>query len=459
MDLPFFLSLLQERGDLLATPEAVDPNLEIAALCARAVRDQGPALLFSRPIGSRFPILGGAFASLDRTSLALGMAPEKDGREQFGSTAHALLQKPEILNALPLPVQDRPACQERIYTGGSAHFRLLPQVMHLPGDAGPCLTAAVVVTRHPETGRINAGIYRIQIIDETRAVLGWHPGSDAAEHHAAARRLGRPLEVAMALGAPPAVTLAAAFPLPRETDEFRFAASFCRQPLDMASCALKDLAVPAASQFVLEGYADPVLTLQEGPFGNHTGRLTSPRQGPVFYLQALTHAADPVFQVIAAGLSPSESGFMAKAFEPVLRRQVTARFAEIRDLCLPLEGVFQNVVVVSVAPDCPNPLDLLAALPEIPCLRRFRFLVAVDESVDVDQNSQVIWRIGNCVDPGRDIRTLDGPLAPWHDSDTPGRGLKMLVDATLKKHHTPVPGSPDPDFDRRIRAQWRTIRG
>jgi 4-hydroxy-3-polyprenylbenzoate decarboxylase len=453
MDLREFTRLLSQNSELVSVDQPLDPHLEIAALSALATAENGPALLFVKPVASRFPILTNALASPRRLTLALNQA-DLDG---FGNAAHNLLEQQSVRES-DLPINDHPACQEVQCLDSKANFSLLPAMTFWPGDAGPCLTAAVIVTRHPETGQINAGIYRVQIIDHTRAILGWHPGSGAEEHFNVAKRLKRPLEVAIALGAPPAVTLAASFPLPQGVDEFHFAAHFCRAPLEMAGCKTVKLLVPADSQFVLEGYVDPTQLATEGPFANHAGRQTTARKSPIFQLKAITHVSEPIFQAIAIGAPPSESCWMGKAFEAILRRQIMACFADVRDLSLPLEGIFQNFCFVRVAAECPSPLDLLAALLENSALRRFRFLVAVDESIDVGDTGQVFWRIGNCVDPLRDIRMLHGPLAPWHDCVTPGHGAKMLVDATLKKHHAPIPDYPEPAGVERIRAVWRSIR-
>jgi len=454
MNLQEFMRLLSRDSDLSIVDRPLDPYLEVAALSALAAAENGPALLFSRPRPSRFPILTNALASPRRLALALSHAELED----FGSTAHSLLQQPQSLRKADLPINDRPSCQEVQCTGGKADFGLLPRMTFQPGDAGPCLTAAVVATKHPETEQVNAGLYRVQIIDDSKAVLGWHPGSGAEEHLAVAKRLQRILEVAVILGAPPAVTLAASFPLPPDVDEFGFAAHFCGTPLEMARCKTVELSVPADSQFILEGYVDPTQWVTEGPFGNHAGRQTAPRQSPIFHLRAITHGSEPIFQAIAGGAPPSESCWMGKAFEPILRRQIMAGFTEVLDIALPLEGIFQNFCFVRVASDCSAPLDLLTALLEGSFLRRFRFMVAVDKTVDVRETSQVFSRIGNCVDPLRDIRVLHGPLAPWHDSATPGHGAKMLVDATLKKHHSPIPDHPEPAFTENIRAVWRSIR-
>lgn len=454
MDLQQFLSVLKEHDDLLVVDAPVDPFLEIAALSAQAVQETAPALLFTNPLNSRFPVLTNALASPRR----LAMAMNQTDLDHFGVTGHALLQEQHASATTILPVRNQPPCQEIAHTGGKANFRLLPQMTLWPGDAGPCLTAAVVVTRHPETGRRNAGIYRMQIIDKTRAALGWHPDSGAGEHFAAAKRLGRPLEIAVALGTAPAITLAASFPLPGDVDEFSFAAHCCNLPVELAQCMTVDLMVPANSQCILEGHADLKQSFPEGPFGNHTGWQTAPRECPVFQLQAVSHRAEPIFQAIVPGPPPSESCWMAKAFEPVLRAGIRAVFPDVRDISLPLEGIFQNFLFVSVSQNCLEPLRLLAAMLKMQSLKRFRFLVAVDETVDVGDKSKVLWRIGNCVDPLRDIRIVEGPLAFWHGSATPGHGAKVLVDATLKSHQNPIPRHPDPAFDQRIRTLWQAIK-
>ncbi len=451
MHLRQFITRLQDANDLCVVEQDVDPYLEISALASRSARENGPGLYFSNPRNSPLPVLINGFAAPQRLALVLNHADLDD----FGQAAHALLQDPDSLSCSGRIMDPQAADPRTVHSGSNATFGLLPRITFWPGDAGPCLTAAVVVTRHLETKQTNAGIYRVQIIDRTRAILGWHPGSGAAEHFAAAQRDGCPLDVALVLGAPPAVTLAASFPLPAEVDEFRFAAHFQGEPLRMASCTTMDLLVPAESQIILEGIADPGQVATEGPFANHTGGQSAPRPAPVFQLKAVSLTSEPVFQAIALGPPPSESCWTAKAFEPILRRQVMHCQAEVMDMHLPLEGVFQNLAFFRVADVCSRPLDLLAALLEIPALRRFRYLVAVDEDVNVRDSSNVLWRIGNCADPARDIRIVQGSLAPWHDSATPGHGAKMLIDATRKRHHATI--RHDPALERRVQALWQQL--
>ncbi|WP_028571207.1 UbiD family decarboxylase [Desulfonatronum lacustre] len=467
MDLPRFLEELARRDALMVVDAPVVPHLEIAALSAMAVREQGPALLFRNVRDSKHPILTNALASEERIALALNHASLRD----FGNEADRLLLGKSSL-ALETPgdadhhddffdIVDEPPCQEHSLTGPEATFQHLPRMTLWPGDVGPCLTAGVVVTRHPRTGRRNAGIYRIQILDNTRATLGWHPGSDAAEHFQAAKAMKRPLEVAVALGVPPSVLLASGLSLPREVDELEFAARVTNTRLSLARCRTVDLLVPATSQFVLEGYALPEERALEGPFGNHTGLLSTPRPCPVLRLRAISQAAAPILPCIVAGPPPSESTWMAKAQEAMLRARLCSAYLEIRDIALPMEGIYQNflfVVLDSDQHDAPNALELLRCLSEERELRRFRFLVAVDEFVDCADVSQVLWRLGNCLDPDRDMVRIQGPLAPWHPSTTPGQGGKLLLDARAKPPARRMPTHSDPRFSETIQRLWQTLQ-
>lgn len=467
MDLPWFLEELARRGGMMVVNAPVDPNLEIAALTAMAVREQGPALLFKNPIGSNHPILTNALASEERLALALNHSSLRN----FGSTAFNLLRQSPGSAFAPsdnadlhdgMEIIDEPPCQEHSLAGSEATFQNLPRITLWPGDVGPCLTAGVVVTRHPVTGRRNAGIYRLQILDDARATLGWHPGSDAAEHFHAAEEMNRPLEIAVALGVPPSVLLAAGLSLPREMDELEFAARVTHTKLPLARCLTVDLLIPAASRLVLEGYARPGERALEGPFGSHTGLLSTPRPCPVMRLRAISQAADPVFPCIAAGPPPSESTWMAKAQEAILRARLCATYPEIQDIALPMEGIYQNFLFVVLDSDqhnaSNNALKLLRSLSEEHELRRFRFLVAVDEAVGRVDASQILWRLGNCLDPDRDMVRVEGPLAPWHPTATPGQGGKLLLDARAKPPARPMPKHPDPHASETIQRLWRTLK-
>ncbi|SDB61036.1 4-hydroxy-3-polyprenylbenzoate decarboxylase [Desulfonatronum thiosulfatophilum] len=454
MDLRNFMDMLAENDQLLTISEDVDPFLEISALSAHAVREHGRALLFTNARNSRHPVLTNAFATEQRLALALG----HDSLRTFGVAADQFLRRTEENLSAPLPNVDNPPCRERVHANRDVGFQHLPMMTFWPGDAGPCLTAAVVMTRHPETGQRNAGVYRIQIIDHCTATLGWHPGSGAQEHFAAASARGLPLEVAVAVGVPPAVLLAAALPLPSGIDELIFAAAMFGSELQLARCHTLDLLVPATSQFVLEGLAHPEPRAVEGPFGNHTGMQTTPRSCPVFKLQAITHGNNPIFQSIIAGPPPSESTWTAKVFEAMLRVRLQSSFPEILDLHLPLEGIFQNLLFVQIKAECKNTLEMLRALLDQPGLQRFRFLVAVDEAVDVRDTSQVLWRLGNCIDPARDMIALEGTLAPWHRTASSGFGQKLIFDARRKPSQQLIPPHPDPAFRQRIIQLWKDVQ-
>ncbi|GAB6061112.1 UbiD family decarboxylase [Desulfonatronum parangueonense] len=454
MDLQDFLEVLAQGDQLLTIDDDTDPYLEISALSALAVRDHGQALLFTNPRNSRHPILTNAFASEQRLALALG----HDSLHAFGVAADHFLRRAKENFSGQLPTVDHPSCQEQVHANRDVGFHHLPMMTFWPGDVGPCLTAAVVTTRHPETGRQNYGIYRMQVIDPSTATLGWHPGSGAAEHFSVASARGESLEVAAAVGVPPAVLLAAALPLPREVDELCFASDVCDPNLRLAQCHTVDLHVPATSQFVLEGHALPQPRAMEGPFGNHTGMQTAPRSCPVFKLQAITHRMDPVFQSIIAGPPPSESTWTAKVYETMLRVRLQSTFPEILDIHLPLEGIFQNLLFVQIRAECKNALEMLGALLDQPGLQRFRFLIAVDEAVDVRNTSQILWRLGNCLDPDEDMITVEGPLAPWHRSASPGFGQKLVIDARRKPSQELIPAHPDPSFPQRIAKLWKKVQ-
>jgi 4-hydroxy-3-polyprenylbenzoate decarboxylase len=482
MDLPRFVAELLRRNELLVVDAPADPFLEIAALTDRMARDKGPALLFKPARAGGHCILTNALGSPRR----LALAQNHDSIEDFGRTAHDLLRAwerpvtdrdpglvsrdpglvsrdPGLANRDPglaqgLPIVDDTPLGRQCFSGTKAGLDRLPRMTLWPGDAGPCITAGVVITKHPETGQRNAGIYRLQILDRLSATLGWHPGSDAARHFQAAEKSGRALDVAVALGVPPAVLLAAGLSLPDGVDELAFAARITRRPLPLARCRSMDLLVPAASQFILEGQALPGERAQEGPFGNHTGLLSSPRDCPVFRLRALTQAADPVFPCIVAGPPPSESTWIAKAQEAILRVRILTAYPQIRNMAMPAEGIHQNIFCVAVAADCPDALGLLRALTVERELRRFRFFVAVDETVDCSDASRILWRMGNCLDPDRDMACIHGPLAPWHPSAHPGQGAKLLLDARAKHPARPMPHGHDPALVESVQQLWQTLR-
>ncbi|MBG0778079.1 MAG: menaquinone biosynthesis decarboxylase [Desulfovibrionaceae bacterium] len=460
-DLQAFIKDLERAGELRRVATPLDVNLEIAEVTDRVCKTGGPALLFTAPTrvapsGSAasgpdsaapgpFPVLTNAFGSYARMNMALGTESLDDMGEQVHQfiemeKPEGLIQKLKLLPKLkrmgdifPKTVSRGP-CQEIVHTGDDVDLALLPVLTTWPGDAGPFVTLPLVITKNPETGVRNVGMYRMQVFDRNTTGMHWHRHKGGAYHYHLAEKLGRRLEVAVAIGAEPCTTYAATAPIPDEIDEFMFAGFLRQSPVELVKCRTVDLEVPATSQFVLEGYVDPFERRREGPFGDHTGYYSLADDYPVFHVTAITHRADAVYPATLVGPPPMEDCYMGKATERIFLPLIKKQLPEVVDMNLPLEGVFHNLCFISIDKRYPGQTrKVMYALWGLGQMMFTKIIVIVDKDVNVQNTSEVLWRLGNNVDPRRDIVMVDGPLdALDHASPTAFYGGKIGIDATKK---------------------------
>lgn len=444
-DLQEFLRLLEKKGELKRIAAEVDPNLEIAEITDRVSKRFGPGLYFENPKSGKFPVVTNAFGSFDRMHLALQCESldEMSGRiEEFmeiekpDSIVKKLKLIPKLArmaNIFPKEVS-KGACQDVVYTGDEVNLSILPVLTTWPGDAGPFITLPVVVTKNPDTGMRNVGMYRMQVFDKNTTGMHWHRHKGGAYHYHLAEKRGKRLEVAVAIGPDPAVTYSATAPLPDELDEFLFAGFLRQAPVELVKCKTVDLEVPANSQFVLEGYVEPGERRREGPFGDHTGYYSLADDYPVFHVTALTHRKDAVYPATLVGPPPMEDCYMGKATERLFLPLIKKQLPEIVDISLPLEGVFHNLCFVSIDKRYPGQTKkIMYALWGLGQMMFTKIIVVVDKNVNVQNTSEVLWRLGNNVDPKRDIVIVEGPLdALDHASPMAFYGGKIGIDATKK---------------------------
>jgi len=443
-DLREFLKLLEGKGLLKRIKVEVDPHLEIAEINDRVVKAGGPALLFEKPGDSKIPALVNTFGSYERMRLAL----EVDNLDEIGDRMLEFLE-PDIptnliekLKSLPklkrladfIPKQVRSGPCKEVIIKNNPSLDILPILKTWPGDGGKFITLPMVFTRDPETGNRNCGMYRMHVYDSETTGMHWHMHKDGARHFRKAEELGRRLDVAVAIGADPAVMYSATAPLPEDIDEMLLAGFLRRSPVEMVKCETVDLEVPANSEIVLEGFCEPGERRTEGPFGDHTGYYSPQDDYPVFHITCITHRKDAIYPATIVGKPPMEDCFIGKATEriflPLLRKQLP----EVVDMNLPLEGVFHNIAVVSIDKRFPgHARKVMYALWGMGQMSFTKAIVIVDRWVDVQNLSEVVWRMGNNVDPKRDTVILEGPLDVLeHASDIPAYGGKIGIDATKK---------------------------
>jgi 4-hydroxy-3-polyprenylbenzoate decarboxylase len=321
----------------------------------------------------------------------------------------------------------------------------------------------MVFTKDPETLERNCGMYRMHVYDNCTTGMHWHMHKDGARHYRKAEQLGKPLEVAVAIGADPAVMYASTAPLPEGIDEMLFAGFLRKSAVELVKCETVDLEVPANAEIVLEGFVNPFERRVEGPFGDHTGYYSAADDFPVFHITCVTHRRDAIYPATIVGKPPMEDCFIAKATEriflPLLRKQLP----EVIDMNLPLEGVFHNIALVSIDKRYPgHARKVMYALWGMGQMSFTKMIVIVDKWVDVQNPSEVVWRIGNNVDPKRDVVILEGPLDVLeHASPITAYGGKLGIDATKKlpsegfTREWPPDITMDENIKKLVTAKWK----
>ncbi len=335
----------------------------------------------------------------------------------------------DLAAAFPKHVKDGP-CHEVVQTD-NCDLRDLPVLTTWPGDAGPFITLPVVFTRHPQTGRGNVGMYRIQIFDGQTAGMHWHIHKGGASHY---RHTSDPMPVAVAIGPDPITTYSATAPLPEDIDELLLSGFLRNKPVELVKCVTCDLEVPAESQFVLEGYVQPGETRIEGPFGDHTGFYSPADEYPVFHLTAITRRSNPIYPATVVGRPPMEDAFLGKVTERLFLPLIKKQLPEIVDINLPVEGVFHNLCFVAIDKSYPgHPQKVMSSLWGLGQMMFTKIIMVFDKEVDVQDLGQALFFLGANLEPGRDLSIVRGPLdALDHASDLPHVGTKMGIDCTRK---------------------------
>lgn len=446
-DLNEFIKKLEEQGQLLRITTEVDPILEITEITDRVSKQYGPALLFEKVKGSEMPVLINAYGSKERMAMSLGAKNLDDIAEEIenlikladSAPGASLVEKVMMLPQLaqlakltPRLVKSAP-CQEVVDYEPS--LDKLPILKCWPGDAGRFITLPQVYTKDPETGKRNTGMYRLQVFDKNTTGMHWHIHHDGAENFRRAKQMGQEkIEVAVALGGDPAITYAATAPLPKEIEELLLAGFLRKKAVDLVKCKTIDMEVPADAEIILEGYINPEEKRLEGPFGDHTGYYSLAGEYPVFHVQCITHRKNAIYPTTIVGKPPQEDCYIALATERIFLPLLKFQLPEVVDMHLPMEGVFHNCVLISIKKSFPyHARKIMNALWGMGQMMFAKFIIVVDEDVNVQNVSEVMWKVFNNVDPKRDTMIVEGPLDVLdHSAPTALFGSKMGIDATKK---------------------------
>jgi len=436
-----FVDALARAGELRIVSAAVDPYLEISEISDRTVKAGGPALLFRNVRGSSFPVLTNQFGTRRRMALAFG-ADSLDAVGQrlrelidlkmpatLGERLLKLASLAPLANLIPRSVTNA-RCQEIVTS--EPDLRALPVLTTWPLDAGPFITLPLVITKDPQNGAYNAGMYRIQIFDGRTAAMHWQRHKQGRAH---ASRWGDRIPVAVAIGTDPILTYAASAPLPPVLDEFAFAGLLRGKPVTLVRCKTVDLKVPAEAEFILEGYVDNTDLRTEGPFGDHTGVYSLADQYPTFHVQCITHRKDAIYPATVVGKPPMEDAWLGKATERIFLPLLQMIVPEIVDMNLPVEGGFHNLAILSIKKTYPGQakkvMNALWGLGHMMMLTRV--LVIVDDDIDVQDIRSAAWFVLNNLEPQADVVMMPGPVDDLdHASHSPALGMKIGIDATRK---------------------------
>jgi len=451
-DLRDFIAQLEKQGELKRISLEISPHLEMTEICDRVLKQGGPAILFEKPTGHTIPVLGNLFGTPKR--VAMGMGEESvDALREVGKLL-AYLKEPDpprglkdawdklpvlrkVLDMAPKELRSAP-CQEIVWEGDQVDLGRLPIQTCWPGDAGPLITWGLTVTRGPNKARQNLGIYRQQVIARDKVIMRWLPHRGGAldfRDHC----LVKPAEafpVAVALGADPATILGAVTPVPDTLSEYQFAGLLRGARTELVKCIGSDLQVPASAEIVLEGTIQPGETALEGPFGDHTGYYNEQEAFPVFSIERISMRRDPIYHSTYTGKPPDEPAVLGVALNEVFVPLLTKQFPEIVDFYLPPEGCSYRLAVVSMRKQYPGHAKRVM-FGVWSFLRQFmytKFIVVVDDDINIRDWKEVIWAITTRVDPGRDTLVVENTPIDYLDFASPvsGLGSKLGIDATNK---------------------------
>ena len=479
-DMRTFLELLERKGQLRRIKAPVDADLELAAISDRVLALGGPALLFENVIGSKFPVAINLLGTIDRVAWSMGFE-EVEQLEQLGEKL-SLLQQPrpprnlketrkfagvffDLFKAIP-DIDLTPPCHNFILKGDQIDLYQLPLIRPWPKDAEGIITLGLVITKDPETGVPNVGVYRLQRHSKNTMSVHWLSVRGGARHLQKAKVLGKKLEIAVAIGVHPILVMAAATPIPVQLSEWLFAGLYAGEGVRLTKCKTLDLKVPSHSEFILEGTITPGEKIDDGPFGDHMGFYGGIEKSPLIKFHCITHRKNPVFLSTFSGRPPKEEAMLAIAlnriYTPILKQQIP----EIVDFFLPMEALSYKLAIISIEKSYPGQAKR-AAIAFWGALTQFtytKFVIVVDSNINVRDPRQVVWVISSQVDPQRDLLVMENTPFDSLDfaSEEIGLGGRLVIDATTKigpeKNHDWGEALSRPnELTSRINHRWEEL--
>ncbi len=481
-DLRDFIAQLEKIGELKRVSLPVSTHLEMTEICDRVLRAQGPAILFENVAGHKMPVLANLFGTPRR--VALGMGEESVAALREVGKLLAYLKEPEpprglkdawekwpvlkqVLNMSPKVLSSAP-CQDVVWEGADVDLAKLPIQHCWPGDIAPLITWGLVVTRGPDKSRQNLGVYRQQVIAPNKVIMRWlaHRGGALDFRDHCQKHPGAPFPVAVVIGADPATILGAVTPVPDSLSEYQFAGLLRGSKTELVKCLGSDLQVPASSEIVLEGVIHPDEVAMEGPYGDHTGYYNEQDKFPVFTIERITMRRDAIYHSTYTGKPPDEPAMLGVALNEVFVPLLQKQFNEIVDFYLPPEGCSYRMAIVSIRKQyAGHAKRVMFGIWSY--LRQFmytKFIIVVDDDIDIRNWQEVIWAITTRVDPVRDTLLVENTPIDYLDFASPVSGLggKMGLDATNKwagetQREWGTPIVMDAAVKLRVDAMWSEL--
>src|ERR687896_2665536 len=443
-----YVNALDKSGQLVHVKTKVNPDLEIAEIMRRLMyKGNQPAILFESVEGATMPVLGNAFGTMERLQLALETADFTEIGSRVTDLTKmkipaGMLNKLKMLPKLseigeygPKYVDSGPVT-EIVQDGDEASFSSMPILKSFSGDAGKFITFGLTVTKHPDTGIRNMGVYRIQIVDANKAIMHWQIHKRGAHHYQISREhKNNRIDVAVVIGADPATIFSAVAPVPEGLDKFLFSGIARKKGTKLVKCKTVDVEVPANSEIVLEGYVDPEDIRMEGPFGDHTGYYTPAEPYPTFTLTAIMRKANPIYLTTVVGKPILEDAYIGKVIERAFLPLIQMFHPEVTDFSMPPAGWFQGLAIISIKNRYPGQArKVMMGLWGMGQLSLTKIFAVVDHDVNVHDMNEVIWAITTRADPKRDTMIIDNTPTDTLDPASPlvNLGSKMGIDATAK---------------------------
>ncbi len=452
-----FIRELEKKNELKRIKVQVDSDLEIAEILRRGMYSNGPAILFENVKNYDIPVLGNAFGSMNRLEIGLEMTDfteigqrivdmtKMDIPSGFLNKIKKLPELSKMTESFPKLENSGPVTE---ITSNTASFDDIPILKSWPNDAGRFITLGLVATKHPETGVRNLGVFRMQIVDSTHALMHWQKHKRGAQHSEISKDKGEKIPAAIIIGGEPATVFSSIAPVPEGLDKYLFAGITRKKGIKTVKCNTIDLDVPANAEIVLEGFVDPTDIREEGPFGDHTGYYTPVEPYPTFTLTGIMRRKDPIYLTTVVGKPILEDAYIGKVIEQSFLPLIRMFHPEVVDFSMPAAGWFQGFAIVSIKKRFPGQAKkVMMGLWGMGQLSLTKMFVVVDEDINVHDINDVIWAITTRADAARDTIIIKNSPTDTLDPASPlvNLGSKLGIDATQK--------TKEEGFQREIQQQ------